>query len=133
MSPCSPSPGKRGGRGVSWVLAMLVFAASFGVFYERAARVGYNTDEGQAIWPSQYFQFVFLEGKVGDPPWGPNYWTLTQTPVYRYIIGAGIWLGGQQFQARLLGAEQQGDGVDVLVRAGPDVLPGRFGLGRVVE
>src|SRR3954447_13498982 len=86
------------GRGVRSVLALMVFAATFAILYDRAARVGYNTDEGQAIWPSQYFQFVFLDGKVGDPPWGPNYWTLTQTPVYRYIIGAGTWLGGQRFQ-----------------------------------
>ena len=98
MPPCSPSPGTRGGRGLSWVLALLVFAASFGVFYERAARVGYNTDEGQAIWPSQYFQFVFLEGKLTGPVWEPNYWVLTQTPVYRYVIGAGIWLGGATLQ-----------------------------------
>jgi hypothetical protein len=77
---------------------MLVFAASFGVFYERAARVGYNTDEGQAIWPSQYFQFVFLEGRLAGPVWEPNYWVLTQTPVYRYVIGAGIWLGGAASQ-----------------------------------
>jgi hypothetical protein len=80
------------------LLALLVFAVSFGVFYERAARVGYNTDEGQAIWPAQYFQYVFLEGKVAGPVWEPNYWVLTQTPVYRYIIGAGIWLGGGTFQ-----------------------------------
>jgi len=78
-------------------LALLVFVATFGVFYERAARVGYNTDEGQAIWPSQYFQLVFLEGKLSGPAWEPNYWTLTQVPVYRYIIGAGIWLGGAPF------------------------------------
>jgi hypothetical protein len=101
--PLSTAVGRGPGGGAFrfWLtvsLAILVFAATFAVFYDRAARVGYNTDEGQAIWPSQYFQFVFLEGKVGDPPWGPNYWTLTQTPVYRYIIGAGIWLGGQRFQ-----------------------------------
>src|SRR5262249_37718057 len=68
------------------------------VFYDRAARVGFNTDEGQAIWVSQYFQFLFLEGKVGDPPFGTHYWTLTQVPVARYIIGAGLWLGGNRFQ-----------------------------------
>jgi hypothetical protein len=78
-------------------LALLVFAVTFGVFYERAARVGYNTDEGQAIWPSQYFQFVFLEGRLSGPVWGESYWTLTQVPVYRYIIGAGIWLSGGTF------------------------------------
>lgn len=84
-------------RRLRLALALLVFVASFGVFYERAARVGYNTDEGQAIWPSQYFQYVFLEGKVSGPVWEPNYWTLTQVPVYRYIIGASLWLSGTPF------------------------------------
>jgi hypothetical protein len=79
------------------VLAVLVFAGALAVFWDRAERVGYNTDEGQAIWPSQYFQFVFLDHQLGSPVWDENYWTLTQVPVYRYIIGAGIWLSGQQF------------------------------------
>ncbi|MFN8633683.1 MAG: glycosyltransferase family 39 protein [Chloroflexota bacterium] len=82
---------------ITVLVALLVFLGSGAVFYDRAARVGYNTDEGQAIWPSQYFQFVFLEGQVSGPVWQENYWTLTQVPVYRYIIGAGIWLTGNSF------------------------------------
>jgi len=105
LPPFLPSPSEGGGVGEGasrgWMmraaLAVVVFAVSFGVFSERATRVGYNTDEGQAIWPAQYFQFVFLEGRVSGPVWEPSYWTLTQVPVYRYIIGAGIWLGGAQF------------------------------------
>ncbi|MGE3272086.1 MAG: hypothetical protein AB7P40_25250, partial [Chloroflexota bacterium] len=96
--PCSRVAGGGRGRGrlllARALLAALVFLVAAGLFYERAARVGYNTDEGQAIWPSQYFQFVFLEGKVGSPVWDANYWTLTQVPVYRYIIGASIWAHG---------------------------------------
>jgi len=76
------------------LIAVLVFAVSAGLFYGRAGRVGYNTDEGQAIWPSQYFRYVFLEGRLGSPTWDANYWTLTQTPVYRYVIGASIWAHG---------------------------------------
>jgi hypothetical protein len=79
------------------LLALLVFLGAGAVFYDRAERVGYNTDEGQAVWPSQYFQFVFLDHQFGSPVWDENYWTLTQVPVYRYIIGAGVWLGGQPF------------------------------------
>lgn len=93
-SPLAPRPSLLATR---YFLALLVFIGAFLVFQDRAERVGYNTDEGQAIWPSQYFQFVFLDHQVGSPVWDENYWTLTQTPVYRYIIGAGIWLGGQQF------------------------------------
>jgi hypothetical protein len=83
--------------GLPWLLAIIVFVGAAALFYDRADRVGYNTDEGQAVWPSQYFQFVFLDHQVGPPVWDENYWTLTQVPVYRYIIGAGIWLGGQPF------------------------------------
>lgn len=79
-------------------LAVLVFLAAGALFYDRAAQVGYNVDEGQAIWPSAYFRYVFLEGKFGSPTWDENYWTLTQTPVYRYIIGASIWAHGLNSQ-----------------------------------
>ncbi len=79
------------------MLALLVFLGTAGVFYERATRVGYNTDEGQAIWPAQYFEFLFLQGKTGSPEWDASYWTLTQVPVYRYVIGAAVWLSGQPF------------------------------------
>ena len=40
---------------------------------------------------------------------------------------------GLQLQPRFLGAEQQGDGVDVLMRAGADMAAGRLGLRRIVE
>ena len=79
-------------------LAAVVFLVAAGLFFERAGRVGYNTDEGQAIWPSAYFRYVFLEGQLGSPVWDENYWTLTQTPVYRYIIGASIWAHGLNSQ-----------------------------------
>jgi hypothetical protein len=84
-------------RRLSWALALLVFLGTAGIFYERAVRVGYNTDEGQAIWPAQYFEFLFLQGKTGSPEWDASYWTLTQVPVYRYVIGAAVWLSGQPF------------------------------------
>ncbi len=39
-------------------------------------------------------------------------------------------IGGEQLRARLLGAEQQGDGVDVAMRGGADRAFGRaFGSG----
>ena len=62
------APGRGLGGGALTALAAAGLRRHLLGLYDRAARVGYNTDEGQAVWPSQYFQFVFLEGKVGDRP-----------------------------------------------------------------
>jgi hypothetical protein len=82
-------------RWLVWLLASLVFAAAFGVFFERADRVGYNTDEGQWIWTTRYFQLAFLDRQLTGPAWDETYWTLTQPMVPRYIMGATIWLSGR--------------------------------------
>ena len=82
------------GRRSSVVLASAVFALAAVVMLQRAATVGYNTNEGQRIATAQYFELVFLEGTLGGPAWEETYWTLTQPPIARYILGAAIWLSG---------------------------------------
>ena len=42
-------------------------------------------------------------------------------------------IASPELEPGFLGAEQQGNGIDVLVRAGADVLAGRLRLGRVME
>ena len=75
-------------------LAVAVFLVASTVLLQRAGRVGYNTDEGQFISTAQYFEIVFLDHTLSGPAWEETYWTLTQPPITRYIIGAAIWLSG---------------------------------------
>ena len=81
-------------RRSSFVLPLAVFALAATVMLQRAATVGYNTDEGQHIATAEYFEIVFLQGRLGGPPWEETYWTLTQPPIPRYVLGAAIWLSG---------------------------------------
>jgi len=71
-----------------------VFAVAAWTMLGQAARVGYNTDEGQFVATAGYFDVVFLHGQLAGPPWEETYWTLTQPPVTRYILGAAIHLSG---------------------------------------
>jgi 4-amino-4-deoxy-L-arabinose transferase-like glycosyltransferase len=64
------------------------------VYLPTAARVGYNTDEGQFIATGEYFDLVFLEHQITGPAWLPNYHTLTQPMLSRFIVGAGIHFAG---------------------------------------
>ena len=75
-------------------LPIAVFALAAAVMLQRAAVVGYNTDEGQFIATAEYFELVFLQGRLGGPPWEETYWTLTQPPITRYMLGAAIDLSG---------------------------------------
>ena len=81
-------------RRSSFVIPLAVFALAATVMLQRAATVGYNTDEGQHIATAEYFEIVFLQGRLGGPPWEETYWTLTQPPIPRYVLGAAIWLSG---------------------------------------
>ena len=74
------------------LFAVVVFVVAAWTMLGQASRVGYNTDEGQFISTAQYFEFVFLDGQLGGAPWDETYWTLTQPPITRYILGAAIWL-----------------------------------------
>jgi 4-amino-4-deoxy-L-arabinose transferase-like glycosyltransferase len=76
------------------LLALAVFVLAAAVLLQRANEVGYNTDEGQFISTAQYFEYAFLDRAFSGPQWDETYWTLTQPPMTRYILGAAIWLSG---------------------------------------
>lgn len=73
---------------------LLVFAVAAWTMLGQAQRVGYNTDEGQFISTAEYFDVVFLQGRLAGAPWDITYWTLTQPPITRYLLGAAIHLSG---------------------------------------
>jgi 4-amino-4-deoxy-L-arabinose transferase-like glycosyltransferase len=54
---------------------------------------GFDADESQWIATSAAFE-DFIHGRVGAATWDESYWTLTQPPLTRYVIGAGRRLGG---------------------------------------
>src|SRR6266508_923739 len=76
------------------LLTLLVIGVSAVSLGQAAARVGYNTDEGQFIAASGYFQVLFVERRLSGPPWETAYWTLTQPPMAHYLLGAGLWARG---------------------------------------
>ena len=78
----------------SFLIPLAVFLLAAGVLVQRTGQVGYNTDEGQFIATAQYFEIAFLDHSFGGPAWDETYWTLTQPPLTRYVLGAAIWVSG---------------------------------------
>jgi hypothetical protein len=83
-----------GSRWLDPVLVVVVLAIATAVYVPTAARVGYNTDEGQFIAASEYFDVAFIRHELTGPLWAPNYYVLTQPMLSRFILGAGIRFAG---------------------------------------
>lgn len=75
-----------------WLYVLLAGLLLF-VFCARIQSVEFQPDESQWIATSAYLE-VFLRGDYRPESWAENYWTLTQPPLPRYIIGVGRRLGG---------------------------------------
>lgn len=71
-------------------LFALVLTVAGSVYVPTAARVGYNTDEGQFIAAAEYFDLAFVQHQLRGPAWEPHYLTLTQPMLSRFILGAAI-------------------------------------------
>lgn len=76
-----------------WLEPSIVACALLAVFCTRIDRVSFWPDESQWIATSYFFE-GFLD-RLGAPfLWDESYWTLTQPPVARYVIGVGRLAGG---------------------------------------
>lgn len=62
-------------------------------FVHRIPQVAFFADESQWIYSSVAFE-KFVKLQWSSPVWNEHYWTLTQPPVTRYVIGLGRRLGG---------------------------------------
>jgi hypothetical protein len=96
-SPLVVIPGLRAIIASRWldpVLLAIVVAVAIAVYAPGASRVGYNTDEGQFIAASEYFDIAFIRHELTGPLWAPNYYLLTQPMLSRFILGAGIRFAG---------------------------------------
>lgn len=77
-----------------YLLVFLVFLA-FG-FYQ-LDQVPFHGDESSWISSSNSFEaFIHFDSK--NPVWNQSYWTLTQPPITRYLIGIGRTIGGYDDQ-----------------------------------
>ncbi|MCP5096935.1 MAG: phospholipid carrier-dependent glycosyltransferase [Chloroflexi bacterium] len=72
------------------VVAILLLTA---VYFSEIESVPFHFDESQWIASSHVFE-EFFTGQFSSPVWSQSYWTLTQPPVTRYVIGFGRWVGG---------------------------------------
>ena len=71
----------------------LVFCLVLFVFLNNAHEVSFHPDESQWIATSVCFD-ALLAGDFGSDVWELSYWTLTQPPGTRYVIGLGRLAGG---------------------------------------
>lgn len=71
----------------------LVGLLLLGCFVARIPTVTFHPDESQWIYSSLAFE-KFVKLQWSSPMWHESYWTLTQPPLTRYVIGAGRRLGG---------------------------------------
>ena len=73
-------------------LVVLVFAVALAVFWTAKAKI--DSDEGNWIGTTRYFETFFVEHDVSREAWADGYWTRTQPMVFRYVIGSWLWLRG---------------------------------------
>ena len=73
---------------------VLVAAVAVVVLRGPATSQRFTIDESRWISTSRYFWITLLERDIFGEAWQPNYIVLTQPPVARYLIGAGLWLQG---------------------------------------
>ena len=72
---------------------LLGIVAAF-VLYRPMTAQRFTIDESRWISTSRYFWITLVERDLFREAWRPNYIVLTQPPVARYLIGAGLALQG---------------------------------------
>jgi len=77
----------------AFIRKLLVFILLAVIFLSSISEVSFAEDESHWIHTSSYLEILLTE-KVTSPFWGEHYWTLTQPPMARYLIGIGRLVGG---------------------------------------
>lgn len=72
------------------IVSVLILTA---VYFTGIKSVPFHPDESQWIATSHVFE-KYVSGQFSSPAWNQSYWTLTQPPVTRYVIGIGRRFGG---------------------------------------
>lgn len=77
-------------RGLELILITLILSASY---LPGIGDVEFHGDESMTIFSSESFE-PFIHGDIHSHVWEEHYWTLTQPPLSRYVVGVGRTLGG---------------------------------------
>lgn len=72
------------------IFALVILLA---VYLTAIEKIPFGEDESHWIHTSSYLEIFFTE-KPTSAYWGEHYWTLTQPPMARYLIGLGRLAGG---------------------------------------
>src|SRR4051794_31482078 len=72
---------------------LLVFCTLAFFYLTGLSSVAFHPDESQWIATSNVFE-TYFSGDFQSSLWHKSYWTLTQPPVARYIIGFSRYMGG---------------------------------------
>src|SRR5262245_46055780 len=78
---------------IQYIELTLVIGILAFVYLPNLNDVEFHPDESQWIGTSDAFE-SYLRLEFDSPVWAPSYWTLTQPPVARYMIGIGRYVGG---------------------------------------
>jgi 4-amino-4-deoxy-L-arabinose transferase-like glycosyltransferase len=78
-----------------WIEQFVIGVVCLVVFLTGLGAVARHNDESDWIATSNVFE-AFVTGDVDSPLWQESYWTLTQPPLTRYVIGLSRWAGGFQ-------------------------------------
>src|SRR3954469_25005480 len=79
-------------------LAVVVFAVALGVFWTAKAKI--DSDEGNWIGTTRYFETFFVERDFSREAWADGYWPRTQPMIFRYVIGSWLWLRGHDLSVQ---------------------------------
>jgi hypothetical protein len=83
-------------RAAEILLVVGVFAVALLVFATAKAKI--DSDEGNWIGTTHYFETYFVERDFRPEAWPDGYWARTQPMVFRYVIGSWLWLRGHDLQ-----------------------------------
>ncbi|MFN8637496.1 MAG: glycosyltransferase family 39 protein [Chloroflexota bacterium] len=78
------------------LLVLGVLAAGLLVFFSAKAKI--DSDEGNWIGTTAYFETFFIRRDFSPEAWPDSYWARTQPMVFRYVIGSWLWLRGHNLQ-----------------------------------
>ncbi|MCC7104379.1 MAG: glycosyltransferase family 39 protein [Chloroflexi bacterium] len=80
------------------LLVLAVFSAALPVFFTAKAKI--DSDEGNWIGTTRYFQTYFVDRDFSARAWADGYWPRTQPMVFRYVIGSWLWYRGHDLEAQ---------------------------------